>query len=154
MSPRRTPQNPREAVISHDELTQLLAISSELEEERPVTKAFNTHHFYMQFLQLSLAGSSKNSLPALSQNEQHLLEQIAVHDEMDKPIKVVDVCRMKQFGCPSTIQHLIHKLSAAGFIHLDRAQSAPRHKFINLSQVGKAYFQKLEDCLDMALSSQ
>ena len=154
MNPIHNIHKPTESLISQDELAQLLAISGELEDERPIAKEFNTHHFYMQFLQLSLAGSSKKSLPTLSLNEQHLLEQIAVHCEMDKPIKVVDVCRMRQFGCPSTIHHLIHKLSAAGFIHLDAAVSTPRLKFINLSQTGRAYFQEVEDCLDMALLSQ
>lgn len=145
---------PIQSLISQEELSQLLAISVELEDERPITNGFNTHHFYMHFLKLSLAGSTKKSLPTLSLNELHLLEQIAVHCEMDKPIKVVDVSRMKQFGCPSTIHHLIHKLSTAGFIELDAAQSSPRLKFIKLSPMGRAYFQEVEDCLDMALLSQ
>lgn len=154
MSPRRRKHSLSELLISQDELTELLAISGELENERPIAKAFNTHNFYMQFLQLSLAGSSKKNLPTLSLNEQHLLEQIAVHCEMDKPIKVADISRMKQFGCSSTIHHLIHKLNAAGLIHLDASTSAPRHKFINLSQAGRAYFQEVEDCLDKALLMQ
>ena len=154
MSPKQNIFQPRQSLISHDELAQLLAISGDLEDERPIARAFNTHHFYMQFLQLSLASSSKNNLPTLSLNEQHLLEQIAVYCEMDKPIKVVDVCRMRQFGCPSTSHHLIQKLSDAGLIYLDAAQSTPRLKFINLSSVGRAYFQEVEDCLDMALLRQ
>jgi hypothetical protein len=99
-------------LISNDELTQLLAISGELEDELALTKAFNTHHFYMQFLEFTLANASNNDLPTLTLNEQHLLEQIAVRCEMDK-----------------------HKLSAAGLIHLDVAPSNLRKKFIYLSPV-------------------
>ena len=154
MSPVHNTFKTSEALISQDELTQLLAISGDLEDERPNSEGFNTHLFYMQFLQLSLAESASKNMPALSLNEQHLLEQIAVHCEMDQPIKVVDVCRMRQFGCSSTIHHLIHKLNAAGFIHLDAAQSTPRLKFINLSPLGRAYFQEVEDFLDRALLRQ
>lgn len=153
-STRRRKHTLTELLISQDELTELLAISGELEDERPIAKAFNTHNLYMQFLQLSLAGSARKNLPPLSLNEQHLLEQIAVHSEMDKPIKVADICRMTQFGCASTVRHLIHKLNAAGLIHVDAATSTPRRKFINLSQAGRAYFQEVEDCLDKALFMQ
>ena len=138
-------------LISNDELTQLLAISSELEAERPQAKVFNTHHVYMQFLEFTLSNASANDLPTLTPNEQHLLELIAVRCEMDKPISVIDVCQMRQFGCASTIHHLIHKLSVASLIHLDAAPSNLRKKFIHLSPMGQAYFQKLEDFLNMAL---
>ena len=141
-------------LISNDELTQLLAISSELEAEQPSVKVFDTHHVYMQFLEFTLANASTHGLPALTLNEQHLLEQIAVRCEMDKPISVIDACKMRQFGCASTIHHLIYKLSAAGLIHLDAAPSNLRKKFIQLSPIGQAYFQKLEDFLDMALLHQ
>ena len=138
-------------LISNDELTQLLAISSELEAERPQAKVFDTHHVYMQFLEFTLANESTNDLPTLTPNEQHLLELIAVRCEMDKPISVTDACQLRQFGCSSTIHHLIHKLSVARLIDLDVAASNSRKKFIHLSQKGQAYFQKLEDFLDMAL---
>ena len=141
-------------LISNDELTQLLAISSELEAEQPSAKVFNTHHVYMQFLEFTLANASANNLPMLTPNEQHLLELIAVRCEMDKPISVIDVCQMRQFGCASTIHHLIYQLIAAGLIHLDVEPSNLRKKFIHLSPVGQAYFQKLEDFLDMALLRQ
>jgi hypothetical protein len=103
-------------IISSDELNELLAISHELEHERLIAKEFKTHRFYMQFLELSLANQHKNSRPILTLNEQHLLEQIAVRCEMDKPISVIDLCVMRQFGCSSTIHHLIHKLGAADLI--------------------------------------
>ena len=141
-------------LISNDELTQLLAISSELEADRPQAKIIDTHHVYMQFLELTLANASTHELPTLTPNEQHLLELIAVRCEMDKPISVMDVCQMRQFGCASTIHHLIYQLIAAGLIHLDVAPSNLRKKFIHLSPKGLAYFQKLEDFLDMALLRQ
>jgi DNA-binding MarR family transcriptional regulator len=143
-----------QALISHDELTQLLSISRELEDERPLAKAFNTHHFYMQFLEFTLANTSKSQWPSLTLNEQHLLEQIAVRCEMDKPISVVEVCQMRQFGCASTIYHLIFQLNTAGLISLEVNASTPRKKFIHLSSKGHAYFQELEDFLDMALLRQ
>jgi hypothetical protein len=138
-------------LISSDELNELLTISQELEDERPIAKEFNTHHFYMQFLKLSLASQHNDSRPILTQNEQHLLEQIAVRCEMDKPISVSDMCVMRQFGCSSTIHHLIHKLSEAGLIFLDSNHSAPRKMFLNLSSSGYAYFKEIEVRLDMAL---
>ena len=52
-------------LISNDELTQLLAISSEQEAEQPSVKVFDTHHFYMQFLEFTLANASANNLPML-----------------------------------------------------------------------------------------
>jgi DNA-binding MarR family transcriptional regulator len=152
-SMRHTPSQ-TQPLISNDELTQLLAISADLESERPTAKVFDTHHVYMQFLEFTLANASTHGLPALTLNEQHLLEQIAVRCEMDKPISVIDACQMRQFGCASTIHHLIYKLSAAGLIHLDAAPSNLRKKFIQLSPIGQAYFQKLEDFLDMALLRQ
>lgn len=139
------------SLISNDELTQLLAISGELEDEHTLAKIFDTHHVYMQFLEFTLANASANELPTLTPNEQHLLELIAVRCEMDKPISVADACQLRQFGCSSTIHHLIHKLSVARLIDLDVAASNSRKKFIHLSQKGQAYFQKLEDFLDMAL---
>jgi DNA-binding MarR family transcriptional regulator len=141
-------------LFSNEELTQLLAISSELEAELPQAKVFDTHHVYMQFLEFTLANVSANDFSKLTPNEQHLLELIAVRCEMDKPISVMDICQMRQFGCASTIHHLIYQLSAAGLIHLDVAPSNLRKKFIHLSPTGQAYFQKLEDFLDMALLRQ
>lgn len=141
-------------LISSEELNELLTISQELEDERPIAKEFNTHHFYMQFLELSLANQHKNSRPILTLNEQHLLEQIAVRCEMDKPISVIDLCVMRQFGCSSTIHHLIHKLSSAGLIFLDSNHSAPRKMFLNLSSRGYAYFKEIEARLEMALQTQ
>jgi DNA-binding MarR family transcriptional regulator len=141
-------------LISNEELTQLLAISSDLEAELPQAKVFDTQHVYMQFLEFTLANVSANDFPKLTPNEQHLLELIAVRCEMDKPISVMDVCQMRQFGCASTIHHLIYQLSAAGLIYLDVAPSNLRKKFIHLSPTGQAYFQKLEDFLDMALLRQ
>lgn len=141
-------------LISHDELTQLLAISSELEVELPKAKVYDTHHVYMQFLEFTLANASANNLPTLTPNEQHLLELIAVRCEMDKPISVIDICQMRQFGCASTIHHLIYKLSAAALIALDVSPSNLRKKFIHLSPTGQAYFQRLEDFLDLAMLRQ
>lgn len=154
MKTKRDAFQPREPLIGGDELNYLLAISQELEDERPVVKQFDVHHLYMQFLEFSLANQLNPKRPVLTLNEQHLLEQIAVCCEMDRPISVIDVCLMRQFGCSSTIHHLIHKLSAAKLIFLDSNASAPRKKFINLSPAGRAYFKEIEARLDMALQSQ
>jgi DNA-binding MarR family transcriptional regulator len=139
-------------IISSDELNELLAISQELEHERLIAKEFNTHRFYMQFLELSLANQHKNSRPILTLNEQHLLEQIAVRCEMDKPISVIDLCVMRQFGCSSTIHHLIHKLGAADLIFLDSYRGSKRKKLISLSPAGRQYFREIEARLEVALS--
>lgn len=141
-------------LISNDELTQLMAISGELDEVMPQTRSFDTHHFYMQFLEFTLVNASKNDSLMLTLNEQHLLEQIAVRCEMDKPISVIDACQIRQFGCASTIHNLIYKLNASGLIYLDVMPNNPRKKFIHLSTSGYAYFQKLEDFLDKTLLSQ
>jgi hypothetical protein len=137
MNNRRDVPEYRQRLISSDELNELLTISQELEDERFIAKEFNTHHLYMQFLELSLANQHVNRRPILTLNEQHVLEQIAVRCEMDKPISVIDLCVMRQFGCSSTIHHLIHKLIAADLIFLDSYRGSKRKKFINLSPVGR-----------------
>ena len=154
MNNRRDVPEYRQRLISSDELNELLTISQELEDERFIAKEFNTHHFYMQFLELSLANQLLNRRPILTLNEQHLLEQIAVRCEMDKPISVIDLCVMRQFGCSSTIHHLINKLSAADFIFLDSYRGSKRKKFINLSSAGRQYFKEIEARLETALGIQ
>ena len=144
----------RRVLLSNDELAQLLAISSDLEDEKPVFKRANTHHLYMQFLQNSLENTPNKSLPMLTLNEQHLLEKIAVRCELGSPMNISEACLMRQFGCISTVQHQIHKLSEAGLISLDAVQNNRRKKFINLSPEGLEYFKRIEDCLEKALLSQ
>jgi DNA-binding MarR family transcriptional regulator len=137
--------------ISNEELDQLMAISSDLEDERILMKKSNTHHMYMQFLQNALAEKPNKNYPTLTPNEEHLLEQIAIRCEMGNPINVSEACLMRQFGCVSTVHHQIQKLSSAGLIFLDLDKTDRRKKFINLSTDGLEFFKQIEDCLDMAL---
>jgi DNA-binding MarR family transcriptional regulator len=152
-SPDDVPDS-RRVLLSNDELTQLLAISSDLEDEKLAFKRRNTHHLYMQFLQNSLENMPNKSSAMLTINEQHLLEQIAVRCEQGNPMNVSEACLMRQFGCISTVHHQIHKLSATGLISLDAVENNRRKKLINLSSDGLKYFKRFEDCLDKALLSQ
>jgi DNA-binding MarR family transcriptional regulator len=142
------------AFLSNEELTQLLAISGELEDEIPALKKSTTHHLYMQFLQISLANRPQKNLVTLTLNEQHLLEQIAIRCEIGNPINVTEACQMHQFGCISTVHHQIHKLNTLGLIFLEADQDDLRKKLINLSPDGLEYFKQIEDCLDLALMRQ
>ena len=137
--------------ISNEELDQLLAISSDLEEERISLKKSSTHHMYMQFLQYALADKPNKNSPLLTPNEQHLLEQIAIRCEMGNPINVSEACLMRQFGCVSTVHHQIQNLCLAGLISLDVDKKDRRQKFINLSFEGLEYFKQIENCLDSAM---
>ena len=137
--------------ISNEELDQLMAISVDFDEERSPPKKLNTHHLYMEFLKNSFANKPKINSPALSLNEQHLLEQIAIRCEMSNPLKMTEACQMLQFGCASTVHHYIQNLSAAGLIFLVVNKNDRRQKFINLSPAGLEYFKQIEDCLDKAL---
>ena len=147
---RYTPERSK-VFISNEELDQLMAISSDLEDERIALKKSSTHHLYMQFLQMALTNKPNKIWPTLTPNEQHLLEQIAIRSDMSNPISVREACLMRQFGCVSTIHHQIQKLSAAGLISLQLDKNDRRKKFINLSPDGLEYFKHIEDCLDKAL---
>ena len=147
---RYTPERSK-VFISNEELDQLMAISSDLEDERIALKKSSTHHLYMQFLQMALTNKPNKIWPTLTPNEQHLLEQIAIRSDMSNPISVREACLMRQFGCVSTIHHQIQKLSAAGLISLQLDENDRRKKFINLSPDGLEYFKHIEDCLDKAL---
>jgi len=142
--------NRGEAILSNAELTALLAISKDLEDDRPVDKKVNTHHLYMQFLQISSANAENKNLPFLTLNEQHLLEQIAVRSEMENPISVSEACLMRQFGCISSVHHQIQKLNIVGLVELDADKNDRRRKFIRLSKDGLDYFKQIENCLDTA----
>lgn len=148
-----TPES-NNALLSNDELTQLLAISGEIEDEMQGFTKSNTHHLYMQFLQISLANKPTANLAILTLNEQHLLEQIAIRCEMGNPVSVTEACQMRQFGCISTVHHKIQKLNALGLIFLDADHVDLHKKFITLSANGLNYFKQIEDCLDMALMLQ
>jgi DNA-binding MarR family transcriptional regulator len=150
---RQTPHR-NGALLSNEELDQLWAISSNPEDEKTASKRQSTHHLYMEFLQLSSAGSSNRNLPNLKPNEQHLLEQIAVHCDLGNPMSVSQACLMRHFGCVSTVHHQIQKLSAAGLILLSVDQKDRRKKCISLSSNGLRYFEQIEDCLDAALMHQ
>ena len=142
-----------EPLINSDEMRELLAISSDCESEMTEEKFFDTHHFYMQFLKHSLTHRQKKSLKDLSLRELHLLEQIAVCCEIQKPISVTEISLMRQFGCPSTIHHLIHKLKQLNMIFVECSHDSLRKKIITLTPVGIAYFQDVENRIDMALQS-
>ena len=137
--------------ITNEELDQLMAISADLYEERSSPRKSNTHHLYMEFLKNSFANKPKNNSPALTLNEQHLLEQIAIRCETSEPLKISEACRMRQFGCASTVHHHIQNLSAAGLIFLVVNKNDRRQKFIDLSPAGFEYFKQIEDCLANAL---
>ena len=141
-------------LISPEELQQLLEISNELEAEKPQPQKFNTHHVYMQFLGHTMAHDAHANPTQLSLNEQHLLERIAVRCDTGNPLRVSEACLIRQFGCPSTVHHQIHKLTVAGVIFLDSDPKNRRQKMMRLSDAGRAYFQEIEDCLDMALVNQ
>ena len=141
-------------LLTHDELDQLWAVSHDSVDDKTAIKKQSTHHLYMEFLQLTSADTSNRSLPKLTPNEQHLLEQIAVRCETGKPISVSEACLMRQFGCASTVHHQIQKLSAAGLILLGVDQKDRRKKIIDLSTNGLRYFEQIEDCLDAALMHQ
>ena len=49
---------------------------------------------------------------------------------------------------------ILLNLDTSVHCQLDAAQSTPRLKFTNLSEMGRSYFQEVEDCLEMALLSQ
>ena len=146
--------NTRKALLSNDELTQLLAISDVIEDPMPTFKKSNTHHLYMQFFEISLANKSNKSLRTLTLNEQHLLEQIAIHCETGKPLTVKEACQMRQLGSISTVHHQIHKLNDLGLIFLEVDQGDLNTKILNLSSDGLEYFKQIEDCLDRALMHQ
>ena len=150
---RQTPHR-NVSLLTNAELDQLWAISSDPADEKTAFKKQTTHHLYMEFLQRSSANTSNRSVPKLTTNEQHLLEQIAVRCETGNPISVNEACLMCQFGCVSTVHHQIQKLSAAGLIFLGVDQKDRRKKFINLSTNGLRYFEQIEDCLDAALMNQ
>ena len=137
--------------ISNEELDQLMAISSDLEDERNSLKKSNMHHMYMQFLQNARAEKPNKNSPMLTLSEQHLLEHIAIRCEMGNPINVSEACLMRQFGCVSTVHHHIQNLCSAGLVFLDVDQKDRRKKFISLSPDGLEYFKQIEDCLDSAL---
>jgi len=141
-------------LISKEELSQLFAISTEMEHEKPVIKKYNAHHLYMQFLYLSLFNQSKIKALAINLHEQKLLEQIAVCCEMEIPISVTEVCLMRQFGCSSTIHYKLQKLIIAGLIYYKFENNNRRKKIIRLTEFGIHYFKQIEDCLDQALISQ
>ena len=151
MNATRYMPKPSKVFISNEELDQLMAISGDLEEERISLKNSTMHHMYMQFLQNTLAEKPNKNSPTLTLNEEHLLEQIAIHCEMGNPFNVSEACLMRQFGCISTVHHQIQKLSSAGLIFLDLDKHDRRKKFINLSSYGLEYFKHIEDCLDKAL---
>ena len=151
MNATRYMPEPSKVFISNEELDQLMAISSDLEDERALLRKSNTHHMYMQFLQNTLAEKPNKKSPTLTLNEQHFLEQIAIRSEMESPINVSEACLMSQFGCVSTVHHLIQKLNSTGLINLDLDKADRRKKFINLSSDGLEYFKQIEDCLDKAL---
>ena len=142
---------PSKIFISNEELDQLMAISSDLEEERISLKKSNTHHMYMQFLQNAHAKKPNKNSPTLTLNEEHLLEEIAIRCEMGNPIHVSEACHMRQFGCVSTVHHHIQNLCLAGLISLDVDKKDRRQKFINLSFEGLEYFKQIENCLDSAM---
>lgn len=150
---RQTPHR-NVSLLTNAELDQLWAISSDSADEKTAFKKQSTHHLYMEFLQRSSANTSNRSVPKLTPNEQHLLEQIAIRSESGNPISVSEACLMRQFGCASTVHHQIQKLSAAGLIFLGVDQKDRRKKFINLSTNGLRYFEQIEDCLDAALMNQ
>jgi hypothetical protein len=116
MNATRYMPKPSKVFISNEELDQLMAISGDLEEERISLKNSTMHHMYMQFLQNTLAEKPNKNSPTLTLNEEHLLEQIAIHCEMGNPFNVSEACLMRQFGCISTVHHQIQKLSSAGLI--------------------------------------
>ncbi len=150
MNAMRHTTNIGHQLISAQELKQLLEISSELEDEKLPSKKFDTHHFYMQFLGHTMKHADHSNVPQLSFSEQHLLELIAVQCDTGKPLRVSDACVMRHFGCPSTVHHQIHKLTVAGLIFLGSDPENKRQKLMRLSDSGRAYFQEIEDCLDMA----
>ena len=139
------------AFISNEELDQLMAISIDQKDERISLKKSNTHHMYMEFLKNSFANKPKNNSLALTLNEQHLLEQIAIRCDMGNPMNVGEACLIGQFGCTSTVHHYIQNLTVAGLIFLAANKNDQRQKFINLSPAGLEYFKKIEDCLDKVL---
>ena len=150
---RQTPHR-NVSLLTNAELDQLWAISSDPADEKPAFKKQSTHHLYMEFLQRSSANTSNRSLPELTPNEQHLLEQIAVRCYQGNPMSVSEACLMRQFGCVSTVHHQIQKFSTAGLILLGVDQKDRRKKFIDLSANGLRYFEQIEDCLDAALMHQ
>ena len=107
----------------------------------------------MQFLKHSLTHRHKTNRRDLSLRELHLLEQIAVCCEIQKPISLAEISLMRQFGCPSTIHHLIYKLKQLNMIFVDCSHDSLRKKIITLTPSGVAYFQDVEDRIDMALQS-
>ena len=144
---RQTPHR-NVSLLTNAELDQLWAISSDPADEKTAFKRQSTHHLYMEFLQRSSANTSNRNVPKLTANEQHLLEQIAVHCESGNPISVSEACLMRQFGCASTVHHQIQKLSAAGLILLGVDQKDRRKKFITLSTIGLRYFEQIEEHFD------
>lgn len=140
-----------EPLITSDEMQELLAISSHSDAEVTNEKKFDTHHFYMQFLMHSQTQARKKPQKELGLTEQHLLEKIAVRCAMDKPISVREICAMRHFGSSSNIHYILHKLKELGMIFLHCSDEDGHIKKINLAPSGVAYFQEVEDRIDMAL---
>jgi hypothetical protein len=108
-------------------------------------------NYYINFLNLLKAIDQTAESTQLDSTCKLILEEIAVNQAADKLLTVSDVMGLKSLGSPATLHRKLDVLLNTGFIKSIFQGTNRRTKFMVLTPMGEAYFERLSTAITQAI---
>ena len=110
---------------------------------------------YLKFLQnIAALEPIQVKQNALSPTAILLLNEIAVKDFEDQPLKVTQAMGFNELGSPANLHRKLGDLLDAGMISLEHVGTNRRTKYLLITQSARDYFQIKNDAMLKAVQSR
>jgi len=110
-------------------------------------------NYYINFLNLLKAFEPTTDEALLDSTCKQILEEIAIGVSNDKLLTVSDVMSFKQLGSPATLHRKLDVLLNAKLVESIFQGNNRRTKYINLTNSGQAYFERLSSAIQSVQQS-
>ena len=104
-------------------------------------------HSYQDFLRLIRQDGKLANFQELDVMGKCLLEEIAIGTDSGGHLTITDVINLKHLGAPSTLHRRIQTLLQNNWVKIHFLNQNRRTKYLELSESGYAYFQRLTELM-------
>lgn len=118
-----------------------------------MTKGKNASQTYMRFVNLATALRTLPTFPALDAMEERVLNGLAAVWATGVDVKVLDAMSFGADTSPSTVHRRLKDLQKKGLIRLYSSEQDSRVRFIAPTKLTLDYFERMGQCLDLAVRS-
>ena len=108
---------------------------------------------YTNYLNLLQGLFHLEKFPTMTVLSKLILDQIALHEDIGKPLTVREMIRVDQIASPATLHKHLASLRTAGYV-IARSEGCDRRtKYLVLSSMGRQYMKTLSKAIVQAAAT-